>query len=74
MSETLQRIKTLVLAGDYLISSHGFNEMDKDGILVVDVIAGIPAAFAIEDYPDRARGPSVLTLQHDAGGHPVHVV
>jgi len=29
---------------------------------------------AIEDYPDRFRGRSVLALQHDADGHPIHVV
>jgi hypothetical protein len=31
MSETLRRIQTLVLAGDYLISN-GFDELAKDGI------------------------------------------
>ena len=74
MSETLRRVQTLVLAGDYLISGHCFNELDKDGILAGDAVAGIATAVAIEDYPDRARGPSVLTLQHDGDGHPVHVV
>ena len=74
MSETLHRIQTLVLAGDYLISGHGFNELDKDGILAGDAIASITSAVAIEDYPDRARGPSVLALQHDRDGHSIHVV
>ena len=74
MSETLRRIQTLVLAGDYLISSHGYDELDKDGILPGDAIVGIAAALPIEDYPDRARGPSVLTLQRDAEGRPIHVL
>jgi hypothetical protein len=74
MSETLRRVQTLVLAGDYLISDHGFDELAKDGILSDEVVAGIVTAIAIEDYPDRARGPSVLALQRDANRRPVHVL
>jgi hypothetical protein len=74
MSETLRRIQTLVLAGDYLISDHGYDELAKDGILPGDALAGIAAAIAVEDYPDRIRGPSVLTLERDAGGRPIHVL
>jgi hypothetical protein len=74
MSETLRRVKTLVLAGDYLVSEHGFDEIEEDGILPSDAIEGVAEAIALEDYPDRARGPSVLALQHDANGLAVHVV
>jgi hypothetical protein len=74
MSETLRRVQTLVLAGDYLVSSHGFDELAKDGILPHDAVAGVVTAVAIEDYPKRVRGPSVLTLQHDGDGRPIHVV
>jgi hypothetical protein len=74
MSETLRRIQTLVLAGDYLISSHGFDELAEDGILPAEALAGIATAIAIEDYPDRERGPSVLTLQQDRDGRVVHVL
>lgn len=74
MSELLRRIQTLVLAGDYVVSAHGFDELAQDGILPSEALAGIATAVAIEDYPDRTRGPSVLTLQQDAGGRPVHVL
>jgi hypothetical protein len=74
MSETLRRVQTLVLAGDYLISDHGFDELAKDGILPGDVLTGVVTAIAIEDYRDRARGPSVLVLQRDADRRPVHVL
>ena len=74
MSETLRRVQTLVLGGDYLITDHGYDELDDDGILAVDALVGIASAVLVEDYPDRARGPSVLTLQYDANGRPVHVV
>jgi hypothetical protein len=42
--------------------------------LASEAIAGIAEAIAIEDYSDRQRGPSVLALQHDADGRPIHVV
>jgi hypothetical protein len=74
MSETLRRVQTLVLGGDFLVSDHGFDELIKDGILPNDAIAGIATAVPIEDYPDRKRGPSVLALQHDADGRAIHVV
>jgi hypothetical protein len=65
MSETLRRVQMLVLRGEVRVSDHGFDELRKDGILITDVLAGVFAAKPVEDYPDRARGPSVLTLQHD---------
>jgi hypothetical protein len=64
----------LVLRGEVRLSDHGFEELRKDGILITDVVAGVFAAKPIEDYPDRARGPSVLTLQHDPDGRPIHIV
>jgi len=74
MSEILRRIQTLVLAGDVRVSDHGYEELSKDAILVEDAVSGITAAVLVEKYPERFRGPSVLTLQHDANGHPIHVV
>ncbi|MGA9604118.1 MAG: DUF4258 domain-containing protein [Methyloceanibacter sp.] len=74
MSEILRRVQTLVLDGDFRVSEHGFDELEDDAILVGEVIAGIATATAIEDYPDRDRGMSVLALQHDANGKPIHVV
>jgi uncharacterized protein DUF4258 len=74
MSETLRRVQALVLAGDYRVSDHGFDELEDDAILAVDVVDGIVAAIAVEDYPDRDRGASVLALQHDANDDAIHVV
>jgi hypothetical protein len=73
-SETLARIKTLVLAGDVHVSEHGYEELGKDAILIENVVEGIGSAVLVEGYPDRFRGPSVLTLQRDADGRPIHVV
>ena len=74
MSETLRRVQMLVLGGDYRVSDHGFDELNEDAIVAREAIAGIAAATAIEDYPDRFRGPSVLALQHDEAGRAIHVV
>jgi hypothetical protein len=74
MSETLPRVQTLVAAGEYLVSRHGFRELAADDILAEDVLGGIGSAVVIEDYPDSDRGPSVLALQHDRDGRPIHVV
>jgi hypothetical protein len=74
VSETLRRVQTLVLAGDYLVSSHGIDELDKDGIVIGDVVTGIATAVAVEDYPERVRGPTVLALQSDAEGRPLHIL
>jgi hypothetical protein len=74
MSETLHRVQMLVLTGDYLVSDHGFDELEEDAIVARDAIAGVADAITVEDYPDRFRGPSVLALQHDAEGRAIHVV
>jgi hypothetical protein len=58
MSETLRRLQMLALREKVRVSDHGFDELRKDGILPTDAVAGILTAKAIEDYPDRARGPA----------------
>jgi hypothetical protein len=74
MSETLRRIQTLVTSGDFLVSDHGFKELEEDGIIASEILVGVTAAVALEDYRDRVRGPTVLALQHEPDGRPVHVV
>jgi hypothetical protein len=74
MSETLRRVKALVLSGDLLVTDRAYEELIEDDILPSDAIDGIATALAIEDYPDRVRGPAVLALQHDPARRPIHVV
>jgi len=74
MSEILRRIQTLVLSDDFRVSEHGFDELQDDDILIDDLVSGIIEAIAIEDYRDRARGPSVLALQYDSSRRAIHVV
>jgi hypothetical protein len=74
MSDTLERIKALVAGGEVRISDHGYDELAADGLLGRDLVAGVPAAELVEDYPEFPKGPCVLVLEHDRGGHPVHAV
>ena len=74
MSETLRRIQTLVAAGNYIVSRHGFRELAADDIVAEDMLAGVQTALLVEDYPDSCKEPSVLVLQHDRTGQPVHVM
>jgi hypothetical protein len=74
MSDTLIRVERLVHAGDYALSAHGLEELLADDILFADVLASLTSAEVVEDYPDHARGPCVLALQHDAVGQPLHIL
>ncbi len=74
MSELLERIRTLLSAGDVRVSEHGYDELADDNLKVRDVIAGVRQAAVVEEYPDYPKGPSVLLLQKDHGGEPVRIL
>jgi hypothetical protein len=74
MSETLRRVQALVLSGDYIVSRHGFRELAADDIVAEDASTGIHTAIVVEDYPDSRKEPSVLVLQYDRDGRPIHVM
>ncbi len=74
MSKTLRSIIDLTAKRDVRISDHGYDELAQDGILAREVIAGVPEALVLEDYPGFPKGPCVLVLQKDQEGNPIHVV
>ena len=74
MSNTFIAIKKLVLDKNVLISSHGYNELAEDGLFVGDAISSISDAVLVENYPDAFKGASVLLLQQDREGSPIHTV
>jgi len=73
-SQTLIIIKKLIALKNVLISSHGYDELAEDGLFVSDIINSISEAVVVEDYPDAYKGPSVLLLQKDRNGNPIHTV
>lgn len=74
MSATLARVQALVARGELRISAHGYDELAADGLLAMDVVAGVAEATILEDYPAYPKGPCVLVLQVAADGTPIHVV
>jgi hypothetical protein len=74
MSDTLCRIKALVLREEVLISAHGYAELGEDGIFAREVIEGVSESVLVEDYPSYWKGPCVLVLQQDRSGAPLHAV
>jgi hypothetical protein len=73
-SDTLTRVRALVGEGKVRVSDHGYDELVDDDILVIDVLQGVQSAILVDDYPESGKGPSVLVLQWDAAGRPIHVV
>ena len=73
-SVTFETLKILIGKKEVLISSHGYDELAEDGLLVKDVILTVNSGIVIEDYHDFAKGPCCLVLQKDQGGNPIHVV
>ena len=74
MGDTLARVKALAAAGDALLSQHAYDRLAENGISTADIEAGIASAIEIEDYPEFHKGPSVLVLQQDMSGQPIHVL
>ena len=73
-SQTFDSIKKLIEQMDVLISSHGYDELANDGIMVKEIMQSVDSAVLIEDYPDFWKGPAILLLQKGNDGNPIHTV
>lgn len=74
MSDLLQRLQELVKRGEVRVSEHGYDELADDGVTSREAVTGVFEAIVVEDYPNYPKGPSVLLLQKDRDGAPIHVV
>lgn len=74
MSEFLARLRALIRAGEVRISEHGYDELAEDQLTAREVIAGLQEAVVVEEYLSYPKGPSILLLQKDESGEPIHVV
>lgn len=74
MSITLSMIKQIAISGDVRVSDHGYDELANDGLTAREIVSGVENGILIEDYPEYPKGASVLVLQTDKDGQPVHVV
>jgi hypothetical protein len=74
LSDILALVQRLLKRGEYRVSRHGYRELAADDIVLHEVLAGIDSSVVVEDYPDSRKEPSVLVLQYDRSGRPVHVM
>lgn len=74
VSDTFTSLKRLVASGDVRISEHGYEELANDDLTAREIVNGIDKAILVEDYPNYPKRASVLVLQTDSHGQPVHVV
>jgi hypothetical protein len=73
-SVTFVRIRKLIEDRDVLVSSHGYDELAEDGIMIKDLLSSIESAVVIEDYPDFGKGPCCLVRHRDEKGDFIHAV
>ena len=52
MTPLLEKIRSLVEQNEVRISSHGYDELADDNILVKDIIVGLAKALVVEEYPN----------------------
>ena len=74
VSNTFKRIKEPVDVRDVRISEHGYDELANDGLIAREIVKGVKDAKLVEDYPNYPKAASVLLLQRDDNGWPVHAV
>ena len=76
MSPDLQVLSRQFARGVYNISTHGFQEMESDGITIsiLEASLGQDAPEIIEEYPNHYLGPCCLILAWAPNGEPLHAV
>ena len=52
MSDTLRKIKQLVVSGDVRVSDHGYDELANDELTAREIVSGVENGILVEDYPE----------------------
>ena len=74
MSENFEKIKLLVQQREVQVSEHASIEMEKDDILVDELLDSIETTELLEDYPDHPRGPCMLLMHKTSKARRLHAV
>lgn len=74
MIEFLSHVQSLVDKGKFEVTAHAFVELNNDGLVAAEIISGLATAVVVEFYPDYHKGASILVLQKDSDGFPVHAL
>ncbi len=74
MPSLMEQVQALVAAGRWDASGHGKFRRATRRFSDADLVGGIMDAVVVEEYPTGEIGPSLLSLQDDAAGQPLHVV
>jgi hypothetical protein len=74
MSETLRRVQGLVLAGEFRVSDHGFDELEDDAIPLARQLSELLLPLRWKNIRTECAARSVLALQRDADGRAIHVI
>ena len=74
MPSLMEQVQALVAAGRVEPTGHGNIRMRQRTLPEADLTYGIADAIVVEEYPPDDIGPSVLLLQYDEAGQPLHVV
>lgn len=74
MDEFLNHIRYLVAQGKFEVTAHAYIELNNDSLVATEIISALPAAVVVEFYPDYHKGASILVLQKDDDGFPVHAL
>lgn len=68
MSTFVEQGRALIHADDVRISEHGDDELAEDGLSAREVLAGIPEAILVEEYPDVPKGPCAVFFAERPNG------
>ncbi len=74
MDELLEHIRYLVEQGKFEITAHAYVELNNDNLVASDIISALTDVVVVEFYPDYHKGASILVLQKDGDGFPVHAL